>query len=280
MAEIDAADLPDAVERIAPALAFLSAVRMIPRPVSATPKSEATPKIATRSWAASISAHSALIAAIVVVGLGVAPESTWAGTQSVPAMSSLWRETPVWIEPRSEAPPPPIHSEPPPPQKTLLVDPVLPEFEPVPDARALAAADHLATLEDKATPDWSARVAAKPRRDETKEATPQEPASAPSAESALVQPSPVPGKNAPPEYPHAARKAGLAGEVTVLLEIALDGTVDAAHVEVSSGHAVLDDAALLQLSKWTFEPARRAGIAVRGTYRTVIEFALQGRRRP
>lgn len=249
------------------------------RGVPASPKPDAPPPIATRSWAASISLHSALIAAIVVVGLGVAPDSTWAGTQSVPAMSSLWRETHEPIEPPSEAPPPAVHFEPPPPPKTMLVDPVLPEIEPVPDADALAEAERVATVDESPSPDWSARVASKPRREEHRKDAPQDRASASSAESALVQPSPMPGKNPPPDYPHAARKAGLAGEVTVLLEIAADGTVDAAHVEISSGHAVLDDAALLQLSKWTFEPARRAGVAVRGAYRTVVEFALQPRRR-
>lgn len=242
------------------------------------PNSDAPPPIATRSWAASISLHSALIAAIVAVGLGVAPESSWAGTQSVPAMSSLWREAHEPIEPAAEATPPPVHSEPPPPPKTVLVDPVLPEFEPVPDAAALAAADRVATVDESPSPDWTARVASKRRSEDAKQAPQQEPASAQSAESSLVQASPIPGMNPPPDYPHAARKAGLSGEVTVLLEIAADGTVDAAHVEISSGYAVLDDAALLQLSKWTFEPAKRAGVAVRGAYRTVIEFALKPRR--
>lgn len=248
-------------------------------PVTVSPKPDAPPPIATRSWAASISLHSALIVAIFVVGLGVAPDATWAGTQSVPAMSSLWREAHEPVEPPAEAPPPAVHLEPPPPPKTLLVDPVLPEVDPVPDADALAEADRVATVDESPSPDWTARVASKPQREDSKQAEPQKPASAPSAESALVQPSPIPGRNPPPEYPHAARKAGLAGEVTVLLEIAADGTVDAAHVEVSSGYAALDDAALLQLSKWTFEPARRAGVAVRGAYRTVVEFALQPRRR-
>lgn len=249
------------------------------RAVPASPKPEAPPPIAPRSWAASISLHSALIATIVVVGLGVAPESTWAGTQSVPAMSSLWREAHEPVEPPVEAPPPAVHFEPPPPPKTMLVDPVLPEVDPVPDAEALAEADRVATIEESPSPDWSARIASKPRREDSNQAQPQEPASAPSAESSLVQPSLIPGRNPPPEYPHAARMAGFSGEVTVILEIAVDGSVDAAHVEISSGHATLDDAALHQLSKWTFEPARVAGVAVRSTYRTVVEFALQPRRR-
>ena len=223
--------------------------------------------------------HTALIATVVALGLGMAPESSWAGTTALPAMSSLWRESHEAIEPLAEPPPPPVHAEPPPPPKTMLVDPVLPEVEPVPDAESLAEADRAENDAPDPSPDWSARVASKPRRDTANEVPAQQQASAPSADASLVQPSPLPGKNPPPEYPHAARRAGLAGEVTVILEIATDGTVDAAHVEVSSGHAVLDDAALHQLSKWTFEPARRAGVAVRGTYRTVVEFALQQRRR-
>lgn len=248
------------------------------RAVPASPKPEAPPPIAPRSWAASISLHSALIATIVVVGLGVAPESTWAGTQSVPAMSSLWREAHEPVEPPVEAPPPAVHFEPPPPPKTMLVDPVLPEVDPVPDAEALAEADRVATIEESPSPDWSARIASKPRREEQMQESGKEQTSKASVDSGTVQPSPIAGRNPPPKYPRAAEKAGLAGEVTVLLEIAADGSVDAAHVEVSSGHAVLDDAALLQLSKWTFEPAKRAGVAVRGAYRQVVAFECPPRR--
>lgn len=249
-----------------------------PPPVS-RPDKQSQPQIAPRSWAASVSLHTALIATVVALGLGMAPKSSWAGTAALPTMSSLWRESHEAVEPPAEPPPPPVHAEPPPQPKTLLVDPVLPEVEPVPDAESLAEADRAEIDDTDASPDWSARVAAKPRREVAEAAKPAEPASAPSAESSLVQPSPMPGKNPPPEYPHAARRAGLSGEVTVILEIAVDGSVDAAHVEISSGHATLDDAALHQLSKWTFEPARLAGVAVRGTYRTVVEFALQPRRR-
>ena len=49
----------------------------------------------------------ALIATVVALGLGMAPESSWAGTTALPAMSSLWRESHVAIEPPAEPPPPP-----------------------------------------------------------------------------------------------------------------------------------------------------------------------------
>ena len=218
-----------------------------------------------------------MVGAVVLLGMGVAPESSWAGSTAVPAMSSLWREHFEPIEPPAETPPPPVHAEPPPPPKTALIDPVLPEYEPVPDAQQLAEAEfaeHAAHHDEAPTPDWSARVAAKPKLTESEQKPPAEASSAPSSDGALVQPSPLPGKNPPPEYPRAARRSGIEGEVTVILEIAADGRVDAAHVEKSSGSSLLDDAALHHLSKWTFEPARRAGVAVRGTYRTVVEFAI------
>jgi len=116
-------------------------------------------------------------------------------------MSSLWREQFEAVEPPAEAPPPPVHAEPPPPPKTALIDPVLPEHEPVLDAEQLADAEfaeRAAQHDDAPSPDWSARVAAKPKLLESEQKPPSEASSAPSADGALVQPSPLPGKNPPP----------------------------------------------------------------------------------
>jgi TonB family protein len=63
----------------------------------------------------------------------------------------------------------------------------------------------------------------------------------------------------------------------VILEIDAAGTVTAAHVETSSGSRALDDAALQKLATWRFEPARRAGIAVPGTFRQQVVFRLTDR---
>lgn len=231
-----------------------------------------------RAWTASLTVHVAFVTTVLVVAAGSAPDATWAGMIVTPSAPMLWADTPVETAAATTSPPPAVHFEPPPPE-TLLIEPVLPPLEP---HELLRPTDDDATLPElepaERTPDWRASVAVK------SPAKPSEPAPPPTAvarstaapDGAIVAPSPIAGQNPPPDYPKAARRRGIEGEVTVLLEIGSDGTVAAAHVEVSSGSSLLDDSALQQLSKWKFEPSRRAGIAVRGSYRTVVAFAIDG----
>jgi periplasmic protein TonB len=83
------------------------------------------------------------------------------------------------------------------------------------------------------------------------------------------------GRNAPPEYPPAARRAGQQGDVTVLVHCSAAGTVEQASVETSSGFPLLDDAALHAVEGWTFEPAIDDGVAVAGWVRVPIRFVLR-----
>ncbi|MCK5438148.1 MAG: energy transducer TonB, partial [Desulfobulbaceae bacterium] len=64
-------------------------------------------------------------------------------------------------------------------------------------------------------------------------------------------------KNPPPIYPRAARRRGLEG--VVLLEVLVDksGQVGDLRIFSSSGHRVLDKAALKSVRKWRFISARR-----------------------
>lgn len=62
-----------------------------------------------------------------------------------------------------------------------------------------------------------------------------------------------------PVYPHSARRAGVEGQVTVLLTVGTDGRVSSATVHRSSGSKALDQAAVRASRKWRFSPATRAG---------------------
>lgn len=62
----------------------------------------------------------------------------------------------------------------------------------------------------------------------------------------------IPGQNPPPEYPWLARRRGWEGVVAIFLHVDAQGTVDAASVARSSGHAVLDAAALAAVRLWRF----------------------------
>lgn len=62
-------------------------------------------------------------------------------------------------------------------------------------------------------------------------------------------------------YPAAAQKERLQGKVMLQLLINAKGSVAAAVLASSSGHAVLDDAALEQTRAWRFDPARPGVVA-------------------
>ncbi|MDT8334426.1 MAG: energy transducer TonB, partial [Desulfurivibrionaceae bacterium] len=66
-------------------------------------------------------------------------------------------------------------------------------------------------------------------------------------------------KNPPPEYPSLARRRHLQGTVVLEVSVSAEGAVEELRVEESSGHKVLDRAALRAVGDWLFEPGRRGG---------------------
>ena len=78
-----------------------------------------------------------------------------------------------------------------------------------------------------------------------------------------------------PRYPAAARALGLEGMVVLSVLVRYDGRVDDARVAVSSGAAILDDAALAAVRKWLFTPATRGGRAVESVVEIPVKFALR-----
>ncbi len=80
----------------------------------------------------------------------------------------------------------------------------------------------------------------------------------------------------PPDYPRLAQRRGAQGTVWLRLEVASDGRPDTVILEVSSGHAALDEAALAAARGWRLEPARANGVGVTGVLRVPIQFRLTG----
>ena len=76
-----------------------------------------------------------------------------------------------------------------------------------------------------------------------------------------------------PIFPDAARKAGLAGTVLLLVEIDENGRPLTVAVRRSSGHEVLDQAALHAVRNWRFEPARTRGKTIGTRLEIPIRFA-------
>jgi protein TonB len=70
-----------------------------------------------------------------------------------------------------------------------------------------------------------------------------------------------------------ARRMGFEGTVVLRVVVAADGSPESVAVLQSSGHDVLDTAALDTVrSRWRFVPARRNGIAVEDSVQVPIRF--------
>ena len=76
-------------------------------------------------------------------------------------------------------------------------------------------------------------------------------------------------------YPRIAKTEGWEGTVLLLVVVQPDGRPDAITVERSSGHKVLDHAAIDTVERWTFYPAKDGNIPIRSTIKIPIKFVLR-----
>lgn len=81
--------------------------------------------------------------------------------------------------------------------------------------------------------------------------------------------------NPKPPYPLAARRHGAQGRVLLSVQVGTDGASHAVLLKRSSGHAVLDDAALQTVRRWHFVPARRGDSPVESWVDVPILFRLE-----
>ena len=79
----------------------------------------------------------------------------------------------------------------------------------------------------------------------------------------------------PPLYPALAREQGVEGEVMVRVRLDRAGNAEEVLLQASSGHAMLDRAALAAVRRWAFEPGRRNGEAVPAWVQIPVRFALR-----
>jgi periplasmic protein TonB len=82
-------------------------------------------------------------------------------------------------------------------------------------------------------------------------------------------------ENTRPDYPRPAREAGWEGTVMVRVEVMPDGTSGRVRLQKSSGHPVLDDAALSAVQRWRFVPAVDGQFPVRALVDLPIRFDLR-----
>lgn len=77
-------------------------------------------------------------------------------------------------------------------------------------------------------------------------------------------------------YPLAARRMGIQGRVILNVEVLAEGIVGQINIQHSSGHEVLDQAALESVRHWRFIAARHGGVAFTRWFTVPIQFSLQG----
>jgi len=82
-------------------------------------------------------------------------------------------------------------------------------------------------------------------------------------------------KNPPPEYPPAARRRGYEGRVVMDVLIDREGRVGNIKIFQSSGHKVLDQAAMETVRGWLFAPARRGDEAAEMWVKVPLTFRLK-----
>ncbi|KRG64629.1 energy transducer TonB, partial [Stenotrophomonas terrae] len=78
----------------------------------------------------------------------------------------------------------------------------------------------------------------------------------------------------PPRYPPAAFRAGIQGEVILIIDVDASGNVTNVSVEKSSRNRDLDRAAMEAARKWKFNPAQSGGSKAAGRVRVPVNFAL------
>ena len=83
--------------------------------------------------------------------------------------------------------------------------------------------------------------------------------------------------NPPPSYPWQARRMGAEGRVVLRVEILQNGDTGRIDIRQSSGHELLDQAAIRAVGAWRFDPARVAGEPITAWADVPISFRLTDR---
>ncbi len=83
--------------------------------------------------------------------------------------------------------------------------------------------------------------------------------------------------NPPPVYPAMSQRKGEQGKVLLLVQVSAQGTAERVEIRASSGHLLLDSAALEAVKRWRFVPARHGDRAVAASVVVPIVFRLGGK---
>lgn len=213
--------------------------------------------------AVSLLLHAAVIGGVCAFAR-TRPEShlvvTWRASEASQASRLLLEAPSPEVEVPEQPPTPAIEPETAaaPLPETAVVTPAPMQFAPQPVREvvtAIAAAPP--------TPQWLRRVQPLP-------AAAPPPAPASDYVAAVAD-----SDNVDPVYPLESRRRRAQGSVQLEVEIDERGAVSAVHVLRSSGHLLLDRAAVAAVQQWHFEPARRGNEAVPSRLVQSVVFQLR-----
>ncbi len=91
----------------------------------------------------------------------------------------------------------------------------------------------------------------------------------------VVLAQPLYRENPAPEYPALARRRQLEGTVVLEALVTPEGRVGGLTIHESSGHSLLDEAALKAVKDWRFEPGRRGNAVVAMPVLVPVRFGLR-----
>ena len=83
--------------------------------------------------------------------------------------------------------------------------------------------------------------------------------------------------NPKPPYPLVARRLGYQGKVVLHVEVLAEGRAGQIQLDSSSGHDILDNAAIQTVRTWRFTPARHLGQPVTQWFLIPINFFLESK---
>lgn len=165
---------------------------------------------------------------------------------------------PAPAEPRADPPLP----EPPKPKPEQPPKPL-----PVTATASVAPAQQTPAVQPEAAPSDTAVAPAAPAPSPAPQAA-TEPAIEPPRYNAAYLSNPKPA------YPLAARRRGIEGKVLLRVEVSASGEAMQVQLKKSSGHDMLDQAALEAVRGWRFVPAKRGNTAVVAWVEVPLVFKL------
>lgn len=218
-----------------------------------------------------VSRRNYLILGTVIVGLHLAAFWVYLHTPSTPYV--VPHKSEVMIEfAKPVVIPPPVVEPPPPPPPQPKVQRETPPPRPTPALRTPPAeqnisADDLTVKENTEAPKSTGPVVA-----DAPAAPPAPPA--PPKEEPITEAFGGIGylNNPAPEYPAAATRQGWTGKVVLRVRVLPDGSAGGIEVKKSTGHKVLDDAAINAVKGWKFSPAKRGNTPVEGGVNVTLDF--------